>query len=204
MNTLTVRGLLQHHILTADLPDLPLFPLFKYTEAWKGDWRVATETALESEHVPHVHPETLGKMGLAEDKCTLHPDGSISTFKFKDETRRRMEKIAALFGNPPRCGDYVSVHLLPGVFLTSTFGLTYSIQRFSPSNFGGLWFDTLAYTTSEAPRVAGYHALHEAFSRQVHMEDRQACASVPEYRQGALLPGEYRLAYFRDWLGRKA
>ncbi len=184
-----------------ELPDLEVSRAFHYEETWNGDWRVAVETALEATHVPHVHPETLAKFGLAERACTMDEAGSMTTFDFPDEKRHHLQMLAAMFGQPPRLGDYVSIHAFPGTFITSTWGLTYSVQTFAPAPFGKLFFTTSDYTT---PNVStAYLKQHEAFSRRVHAEDRAACERVPAWlTSGALLPGEHRIARFREWLKR--
>jgi hypothetical protein len=163
------------------------------------DWRVAVENALECTHTPHVHAETLGKMEFEEGATTYLGSSSIAGLKINSKTMR--EALLALreaFGNPVMLADYLSIFIYPHTFITSTFGMTYSLNKFLPVN-GRTIFTSKTYSTVPVKgRVRAYVEAQRAFNAKVFEEDRLICERVGEWRQGPLLAGEERLRHFRE------
>jgi phenylpropionate dioxygenase-like ring-hydroxylating dioxygenase large terminal subunit len=103
---------------------------------YECDWKIAVENALDFLHVPFVHNQSLNRLCLSEPMKTFSGVNSIARFKIRDDSAyKRLKMTARLFSGTERFEGYLSVYLFPFTMFTSTFGLSYSLQHFFPSEF---------------------------------------------------------------------
>lgn len=99
------------------------------------DWKIAIENALDSLHTPFVHKDSLNRLQLSDPINTYHGVNSVAEFEIRDEKMlKRLKGTARLFQSDERFEGYMSIYMFPFTMLTSTFGYSYSLQHFFPSN----------------------------------------------------------------------
>jgi phenylpropionate dioxygenase-like ring-hydroxylating dioxygenase large terminal subunit len=152
--------------------------------AWSSDWRVAVENALETYHVGGVHPDSLGRLGLIEER-TEHPgEGSIYFGQVGEErVRKGLERMRRFFDIDHAYDGYWSIHLFPFAMISSTFGYSYSLQLFSPAREPGRTaFSSRLLTARVKPgseaALDSFFASTAQVNRQVFEEDHAICARV--------------------------
>jgi len=97
-------------------------------------WMLAIENALESYHVPSIHPRTLGLIGLADGSNVFSDWSSIwraSTSCKRLTTSSRV--IANSIAVEDRLQGYTSLYLFPFAMLSSTESLSFALQLYQPS-----------------------------------------------------------------------
>lgn len=170
------------------------------------DWSVAVENALDLEHVPHVHADSLARLGLKRERLLTYVDGS--SIEFMESTQvQRLDKIEPMFAAAAidfvpfnRSCDYVHAHFFPYAAVSSTRGFTYSLQNYFPTADGRTWFMHRLYA-SPAPRaLESYFEGVEEMNTQVFCEDAVICKGIPPWPQfvGKLGPSDDRIAAFRE------
>lgn len=99
------------------------------------DWKLAIENALDSLHTPFVHKESLNRLRLADPVNSYAGINSVAHFEIRDaQMLKRLKASARLFNGGKRFEGYMSIYLFPFTMLTSTFGYSYSLQHFFPSD----------------------------------------------------------------------
>lgn len=177
------------------------------------DWQVAVENALEPLHVPYVHPETLGLLGLAEDDNTLHEWTSVLRAKISDEPRfKKLRSIKRLFNIDEQFEGYQSIFMFPFSMLSTTFGYSYSLQNFFPTaephrtHFRSRLYTAATKSPAAAEALQPFFASSAQVNRQVFDEDHAICRRVAhDFRSsgaGLLAPGEEKIGHFRACLAR--
>jgi phenylpropionate dioxygenase-like ring-hydroxylating dioxygenase large terminal subunit len=181
--------------LAAEFVDMPALSLWHRRDyVYPCHWTVAIENALEAEHVPFVHEHSLATLGLVSVGIDCWDDGSIE--RFISSKGGRLKKLADLF--PERKSfDYAHQHLIPFACLSSTKGLTYSLQTYYPRKDGQTDFTHRLYATRSSADVSWYFDSVAQINDKVFEEDAAVCASVPAYDGGELSPVERRIAHFR-------
>lgn len=182
--------------LFADRPGLRLEQRLRLPVAC--EWTVAVENALESEHVPYVHKDSFARLGLRTASTVVSSTGcSLEYFHGPAELRERQKSLgeAAWF-------HYAHAHLFPFVALSSTAGLTYSLQYYDPTAPGETLLFHRLYTApcrSEPVRRALADATLR-FNARVFSEDADACSDVEPDVGTADGPHDARVAHFRRHL----
>lgn len=173
-----------------------LAPVNLMTIDMQCHWTVAVENALDHEHVEHVHQQSLGALGLVPGPIVVGDDGSTAQ-RFTSKRARALDRICALFER--HCHfDYVHVHFYPFSCLSSTRGLTYSLQNYLPRADGTTLFVHRLYAAPARVSVDSYIEGVRAVNERTFREDAAICALVPPGHQGPLLGDkEARIAYFR-------
>lgn len=159
------------------------------------DWTVAVENTLDSEHVTHVHADSLARLGLR--RAALHTHDGSSLEVFRCDAAPRLDRLGRVF--PHRAAfDYAHAHLYPFACVASTRGWTYSMQHYLPRADGRTAFVSRLFAQANAPEAAKHviAAVAETNAR-VFAEDAVICALVSADRRGRLGPRDDRIALFR-------
>ncbi|NSL91440.1 aromatic ring-hydroxylating oxygenase subunit alpha [Acetobacter syzygii] len=101
---------------------------------YECQWQVAVENALEPDHVPLVHTNTLNMLHLHAGRNSYYTYNSVLNASIGNETiTRGLNRIARFFDVPHSQKTYTAIYIFPFSFLSSTYGYTYSLQNFLPS-----------------------------------------------------------------------
>lgn len=176
---------------------------------YECDWRVALENALEPYHVGIIHPETLDSLKLAPGENLFSGRNSLwKTEVTNDRIRRGLDRLNGMFELDYQHKGYFSFYLFPFSMLSSTFGFSYSLQNFFPSDESEMTlFHSRFYRSrtkaSVKPEVIGPFFENAArVNRAVFDEDHQICKRVParSWRAdlGFLTQSEAKVAHFRQ------
>lgn len=163
------------------------------------DWRYAVENALEDVHVPHVHPESIGKLGLECVGMERYGRNSIAYYKVTDE--RTIESLQKIAPHLEQCEPSAYMHALiyPYTCISSVGGLSYTITQYFPAESGTkLWSRLfLPRMRQNPPDLAFFFDSAAKFNRQVFQEDAKACERIggPGRYLGK---GEDRIRWFRE------
>lgn len=165
------------------------------------DWRIAVENALEDYHVAHIHPESIGKIGLRLDLISACKRNSAALYDITDRRTAAMlsyEGVGRYFklGAAP---EYGHVLIYPFTCLSSVGGLTYSLQHYV-STETGTQLSTRLYTSPVAegsPDLGFFFENARQFNLQVFREDAAICATVKGFGE-VLTPAEDRIKWFRE------
>lgn len=175
-------------------------------------WQVAVENALEPQHLPFVHAETLNKLDLIN--CQNRYWGANSGVYFDIGNKALQKKLGRLaryydLGGMVHSG-YMSIYLFPFGFISSTAGTTYSVQSFFPRENGGTWFAARLYAVrlSDPCHKAFDDALISAakdMNRKVFEEDHAVCRRISydswrDSLMGPLYFSEEKIKAFRNHL----
>lgn len=173
------------------------------------DWRVAMENALEPVHVSFLHPDSLGRLELGDGENAFGPWHSVWTAPVQNAgMRRKLLSIKSLFQIDEQYQGYQSIYLFPFTMLSSTFGYSYSLQNFFPSDVANqtMFTSRLLCGVTRDPAAAG--ALQGFFkssaevNRQVFREDHEICQRIdPGFIDNGAAPilsaDEEKIRHFR-------
>lgn len=148
-------------------------------------WPIAIENALEPDHLPFIHPDTLAKLKLSNCTNSFYGNNSKVSFCISDiSLEGKIKKVSKLFSiSEDVHKGYMSIHLFPFGFISSTYGLSYSIQNFFPlTGVEKTYFLSRLYM---GPVKEGYvESLLSFFESTVNMnhkvfdEDHQICKLI--------------------------
>jgi phenylpropionate dioxygenase-like ring-hydroxylating dioxygenase large terminal subunit len=173
-------------------------------------WPIAVENALEPYHVPLIHANSLDQLDLAEGVTHKHDANSIWLTEVGNKsTSRRLEKLSKMFDMKYKHPGYMNIYLFPFSMISSTFGISYSVQNFLPDFVGDKSnFASRLYTSKTLPKLKP-HIFQEFFdstaaiNRQIFKEDSEICARVPKISWSIEDPkfyakSEERIVFFRE------
>jgi phenylpropionate dioxygenase-like ring-hydroxylating dioxygenase large terminal subunit len=186
------------------------------TSDWECDWRIAIENALEPDHVPLIHTQSLGLLGLNKGVNTFVASNSIWRADVTSgRTARSLKALRRLFDIGYQYEGYMSIFLFPFTFLSSTFGYSYSLQNFFPAPDRRATHFSSRLLVSRSSPAAGASALAAFFdsvakvNRRVFEEDYGICRRVsPAYKID--MPGqifssaEEKVGHFRSSIRARA
>lgn len=163
------------------------------------DWRVAVENTLEDYHVPTVHPDTFGKLGLKLTDTERYGKNSLAGYALTDA--RTVKSLTALqrYFEQGKPEHYFHIFLYPHTTLSSVGGFSFSLQHYLPNGGFTMLHSRLyaAKASVQAPDLGWFYAEAAAFNRTVFAQDSAVCAKV--VGQGTFLtPAEERVAWFRE------
>jgi phenylpropionate dioxygenase-like ring-hydroxylating dioxygenase large terminal subunit len=181
--------------LMGQVPPLRLHSTLAFT--MDCHWTVAIENALDSEHIEHVHPNSLSKMALTSVEQNFYRDGS-SFERFRSDSGR-LGRMGKFFPGEQRF-DYAHAHLFPYSCLSSTRGWTYSLQHYFPRADGRTNFIHRLYAAQTTRPLPEFFDSVARLNEAVFREDAEICARVPAHFAGTLGPREERIAKFRSAL----
>lgn len=150
------------------------------------DWKIALENALEPYHVPMVHPGSLGMLDLQSGHNEFHGRNSIWYSPVGNAgMAKKLARITDLFALDFQYAGYMSIYIYPFTMLSSTYGLSYSLQHFLPSlraeqtHFYSRML-TMPLKAGRQPEVvSSFLASTAETNRRVFQEDHEACKRVP-------------------------
>ena len=171
---------------------------------------VAIENALEPDHVPFVHAKTLQPLHLTNCQNEFYGKNSIVKFEIGNlKIKKGLDRLLKLFDVGAQNFDgYMSIHIFPFGFISSTCGHSYSIQNFFPisdnkSNFTSkLYFSGLKSNINE-DIVKHFIESTISVNRQVFDEDHEICKRIKfnswlDLFDGSLSVDELKILKFRQ------
>ncbi len=172
------------------------------------DWQVAIENALEPLHVPYVHADSLGKLGLTAGRNEF---ANWSSIWYSDVANPRMlkqlSKMKSLFQIDFQYDGYMFIFLFPFTMISSTFGYSYSLQNFFPDKevnktiFYSRLLSSITKNQAATEALQGFFASTAQVNRQVFEEDRIICERVAhDFGAGILSSHEEKITHFRQCL----
>jgi phenylpropionate dioxygenase-like ring-hydroxylating dioxygenase large terminal subunit len=177
---------------------------------WRCDWRVAVENALEPDHLPLIHPKSLGTLGLTAGVNVFDGVNSVWQTEISNERMARsLRSLSRLFDLTFQHEGYISLFLFPFAFLSSTFGYSYSLQNFFPAqiprstNFASRLLLGRARSSKIGDAASSFFDSVANMNRQVFDEDRAISERVsPRFDLDTprrfLSTGEEKVRHFRD------
>ncbi len=155
---------------------------------YKSSWLINIENALEPYHLSTIHPNTLNELNLENGKNNTWQWASLWNSPSKNKKLLSVSKlIKQSLDSQFEIKGYWSLYLFPFVQISSTEGLSYSIQFFDPGK-SPLIEQTKVKTTLFSPIIKKkslkdsltpfYDSVKE-LNHKVFMEDSNICASVP-------------------------
>jgi phenylpropionate dioxygenase-like ring-hydroxylating dioxygenase large terminal subunit len=165
-------------------------------------WSTAVENALDLEHVEHVHSGSLAKLGLSRLELRTFGDGSsLELFEADRKQAKRLDALTGALGARPWF-DYAHAHVYPFAAVSSTRGLTYSLQLYCPRHDGSTAFIHKLYaprSVAEQPRAQVFLQSAAQMNHTIFAEDAEICRGLPAAFdvEGRLGPRDDRVAAFR-------
>jgi phenylpropionate dioxygenase-like ring-hydroxylating dioxygenase large terminal subunit len=149
-------------------------------------WPVAVENALEPYHIGMVHPDTLGALQLEAGVNSYHGENSIWRAPVGNaRVARQLQSLKRYFAIDYAYEGYMSVYLFPFTMISSTYGLSYSLQNFFPAadrrstSFTSRLLTTHLASGAAQQIIAPLFASTAAVNRKVFDEDHAVCKLVP-------------------------
>lgn len=171
---------------------------------------IAIENALEPDHLPFIHPDTLNTLSLINCKNEFYNGNSIAKFNIgSNRLKKALDRASKLFDTgSQRFDGYMSIHIFPFGFISSTYGLSYSIQNFFPlsneksSFISKLYFSGMA-NGIEAAKISSFIDSTIQYNRKVFEEDHDICKSIGfksylNLIDGQLSNNEVKIKRFRE------
>jgi phenylpropionate dioxygenase-like ring-hydroxylating dioxygenase large terminal subunit len=171
---------------------------------------VAVENALEPLHLPFVHRDSLMAMNLGRQENVFWGKNSLVRFEIQNKgIVNGLQRVSRLFSTGAhRFEGYCSIHLFPFTFISSTFGLSYSIQSIFPISTHRTDFISRLYSprlSNERFKPAATIFLEntKSMNRQIFVEDHEICkrVSFEDWRRllnVRLSPEEIKISRFRE------
>ena len=151
-------------------------------------WMLAVENALESYHVPSVHPATLGLIGLADGVNTF---SDWSSFWYASTSSKKLiassRIIARCIDVEDRREGYSSLYLFPFAMLSTTETLSFALQLYQPSPLvqncntvlrTSLYIPRIVNSAMRDPVMAFYDS-SARMNRLIFEEDARVSSLVP-------------------------
>jgi phenylpropionate dioxygenase-like ring-hydroxylating dioxygenase large terminal subunit len=178
-------------------PSLSLYRSVTFIQ--QAHWTVSVENALDFEHVGAVHESSLHTLGLNSMVLNLFPNGG-SMERFKSNESRRLAGLGAMFAHDLPDWDYAHVHYFPYTCMSSTKGLTVSLQQYFPRADGTTTFVHRMYQAQTKQDVRSFFASAWAMNLKIFDEDRKVVELVRPWHNGPLEEHEARIKHFREHL----
>jgi phenylpropionate dioxygenase-like ring-hydroxylating dioxygenase large terminal subunit len=173
------------------------------------DWRICLENALEPYHLPMVHGGSLGLLRLAEGRNDLIAANSIWYAELGNARMvKQLRSMRRLFDLQFQYEGYMSIFLFPFSMISSTYGYSYSLQNFFPSdaaqrtNFNSRLLTSKLREGVDSGVVEAFFESTAKMNRDVFAEDHEICRRVPLDSWSAQPPkyfsdSEAKLLHFR-------
>ncbi len=192
----------------------------------KANWKVVVENTLEGYHVDCVHPESIGKLGIAGlsprgagDGSGAPAVGSAFTFAAENsavfspldpELSARMDRAYRFLAQrPQRLTGYQHYYCFPNFVSASTRGESFSLQRILPIDESTTQLTSYFFATNGLENLSKLDAAMKRqfyksagdFVRQIFSEDVGICEQVQSsvgfaHGQGVLSDEEERICAF--------
>jgi nitrite reductase/ring-hydroxylating ferredoxin subunit len=171
---------------------------------------IAIENALEPDHLPFIHPNTLDTLNLINCKNEFYNENSIAKFDIGSiRLKKALDRVSKLFDTGHhRFDGYITIHIFPFGFISSTYGISYSIQNFFPlsnektSFISKLYFSGLVNGVT-FDQISSFIDSTIKTNRKVFEEDHDICnrISFKSYLNlidGPLSTNEVKIKRFRE------
>ncbi len=150
------------------------------------NWKIAVENTLESYHVAAVHQNTFLRLGTSGQEFLFEGPHSSWQTGVNAKTQDMWEKVSHLYETRKyRQSGYFHQFIFPNLTIATTFGNSFSVQRFEPMAVDRTQFISWVYDTPlelhkpvEKAIVASMNQSITAFNRAVFLEDKTVCAHV--------------------------
>lgn len=188
--------------------------------AYPCNWKIAVENALDQYHVAVVHQQTLNRLKMEPARDHYYGINDVSYAGVGDERlERRLRSMRRFFDIAFQSEGYVSIHLFPFTYLTSTFGYSYSLQQFYPATdqdstaFTSRFYQARLSSSIKPETMASFFESSVSVNHKIFAEDAEICARVPTDTWSPQPPrylsaGEAKIAFFRRtvaaWMERNA
>jgi phenylpropionate dioxygenase-like ring-hydroxylating dioxygenase large terminal subunit len=170
------------HAISSDICERSDLNTYEY----KCIWQIAVENALEPYHVNTIHPKTLNLLKLSHGRNEYHHVNSVWYSELDNQkSAKRLTRISKLFALNFQHLGYLNIYLFPFSMISSTFGLSYSIQNFFPSmHENQTHFTSRLYQSHLKPDVnpallEGFFSSTAEQNRQIFKEDMEICSRIP-------------------------
>lgn len=179
-------------------------------------WPIAIENALDPQHIRFVHATTLNRLSLINCQNKYWGESSAAYFDIGEgRVQKSMQSLTKKYDlsldfHP----GYMSIFLYPFTFISSTGGITYSIQNFFPRDESTSWFLSRLYSVNLADTKN--HQINELvinsaidMNRKVFEEDHSICRLISRQAWHAHLDkqlycNEEKIIHFRQQLNNKS
>lgn len=167
---------------------------------------LGVENALEAVHVNSVHPNSLARLKLSTGTFYKLGLSSQWTSEIQDKrTLRAFRSIGRLIGIETK-STYENILLFPFSMISSSGGISYSLQNFFPVTDDRTSFISRLYPAKNCfdhmAVVDNFLISTAKINRQVFKEDADICAKITKSDRkksgNFLVQGEERIAWYRD------
>lgn len=153
---------------------------------YECSWQIAIENALEPYHVSAIHPKSLGTLRLGNgDNVYQGVNSTWYTNVGDDRIEKNLRKFSNMMEIKSKHEGYMNIYLFPFSMISSTFGMSYSIQNFLPSQEGGRahfvsrLFPSRLKADAKPTIFKNFFESTAQMNRQVFREDAEICARIP-------------------------
>jgi phenylpropionate dioxygenase-like ring-hydroxylating dioxygenase large terminal subunit len=142
------------------------------------------ENALEPYHINLVHKDSLGTLNLSAGKNYFYGVNSVWESDVKNERINKLLKtLKGNFDLSNIFEGYKSIYLYPFSMISSTYGLSYSLQNFFPLEINSTKFYSRFYTTNLLSdkfkkSIDDFFQSSINMNRKIFEEDKQICNSI--------------------------
>ena len=150
-------------------------------------WTIAIENALEPYHISMVHRETLANLQLENGTNNFYGKNSVWYAPIgNNRIKNHLEKISLFFNIDFSYKGYMSIFIFPFTMISSTYGLSYSIQNFFPhqkdlnkTNFMSRFLTCNLKDENSHRIVKVFYDSSIKMNHQVFEEDHSICKTIP-------------------------
>ncbi len=180
-------------------------------EAYLYDCRieVAIENALEPLHLESIHPNSLNELKLGIADNYFSDNSVIFTQDIGNEkTKKGLLKLQKFFESKFE-EKYQSTFIFPSFFISSTFGFSFSVQTFYPSNdkfkthFRSRIYSSKLLDDNKSTILKSFFDSTISINKQIFKEDYEICSRVNKQEKhyiGPLAETEEKLIWYRKKL----
>jgi len=166
-------------VISSDISERLNFTSYKFDSVFP----VAIENALESEHVPTVHKDSLSGLKLQDGEYSfLGKNSAWHTTVGNDRINKNLQAISENFDISSQYQGYRNYLIFPFAMLSSTYGYSYSLQNFHPTKDGKTYFSSRFFSTKikKNSNVMDFFFRESIeINRQIFEEDAKICSRVP-------------------------
>jgi phenylpropionate dioxygenase-like ring-hydroxylating dioxygenase large terminal subunit len=174
-------------------------------------WPLALENALEPYHIGMIHPGTLANLKLESGTNIFYGSNSVWQAPIgNSRIKKQLKKLGTYFNIDYGYQGYMSIFMFPFTMISSTFGYSYSVQNFFPSqnredrtNFMSRLLNCNLRDAHAQKIVEPFLESSARVNRQVFEEDHAICKVMPtDAWSPEPLPyiseQEVKIAHFRE------
>lgn len=172
-------------------------------------WEVAVENALEPLHLEDIHPETLNTLNLGPSVNQESRNSIIFNHSINNSSMLKgLNKIQKFF-KYKFSDSYHSTYVFPFLFVSSTFGFSFSIQTFFPANdkfkthFRSRVYESKLADKSKRSLLKTFFESSLDINRLIFEEDAEICSKIVKTENhfiGPIADTEEKILWFRKRL----